>query len=134
MEVFRIFIVEDDLFYGEMLKHHLSLNPDNEVHLFKSGNDCLKNIFTGPSLISLDYSLPDMSGLDVMKQIRKENADVPIIIVSGQEDVSTAVNLLREGAYDYFVKDSDVKDRLWNVIKEQEAIKLPMEKQQGIIL
>lgn len=128
MEVFRIFIVEDDLFYGEMLKHHLSLNPDNEVHLFKSGSDCLKNIFKGPSLISLDYSLPDMSGLDVMKQIRKENIDVPIIIVSGQEDVSTAVNLLREGAYDYFVKDSDVKDRLWNVIKKiRETLQLKHE-------
>jgi DNA-binding NtrC family response regulator len=118
MEAFRIFIVEDDVFYGEMLKHHLSLNPDNEVHLFKTGNDCLKNIFKAPSLISLDYSLPDMSGLDVMKQIRKENTEVPIIIVSGQEDISTAVTLLREGAYDYFVKDPDVKDRLWNVIKK----------------
>ena len=118
MEAFRIFIVEDDVFYGEMLKHHLSLNPDNEVHLFKTGNDCLKNLFKAPSLISLDYSLPDMSGLDVMKQIRKDNMDVPIIIVSGQEDISTAVTLLREGAYDYFVKDPDVKDRLWNVIKK----------------
>jgi len=118
MEAFRIFIVEDDVFYGEMLKHHLSLNPDNEVHLFKTGNDCLKNLYKAPSLISLDYSLPDMSGLDVMKQIRKENMDIPIIIVSGQEDISTAVALLREGAYDYFVKDSDVKDRLWNVLKK----------------
>jgi DNA-binding NtrC family response regulator len=128
MEAFRIFIVEDDIFYGEMLKHHLSLNPDNEVHLFKTGNDCLKNLFKAPSLISLDYSLPDMSGLDVMKQIRKENMDIPIIIVSGQEDISTAVALLREGAYDYFVKDSDVKDRLWNVIKKiRENLQLKRE-------
>jgi DNA-binding NtrC family response regulator len=111
-----------------MLKHHLSLNPDNEVHLFKTGNDCLKNLFKAPSLISLDYSLPDMSGLDVMKQIRKENMDIPIIIVSGQEDISTAVALLREGAYDYFVKDSDVKDRLWNVIKKiRENLQLKRE-------
>ncbi len=128
MEAFRIFIVEDDIFYGEMLKHHLSLNPDNEVHLFKTGSECLKNLFKAPSLVSLDYSLPDMSGLDVMKQIKKENAEVPIIIVSGQEDVSTALALLREGAYDYFVKDSDVKDRLWNIIKKiRENIQLKSE-------
>lgn len=118
MESFRIFVVEDDPLYGEMLKHHLSLNPDNEVHLFKTGQECLKNLFRAPNLVSLDYSLPDMSGLEVMKQIKKESPDTPVVIVSGQEDISTAVALLREGAYDYFVKDEDVKDRLWNIIKK----------------
>jgi len=118
MESFRIFVVEDDPLYGEMLKHHLSLNPDNEVHLFKAGSECLKNLYKTPSLVSLDYSLPDMSGLEVMRQIKKENPEIPVVIVSGQEDISTAVTLLREGAYDYFVKDDDVKDRLWNIIKK----------------
>jgi DNA-binding NtrC family response regulator len=51
-----------------------------------------------------------------------------VIIVSGQEDISTAVTLLREGAYDYFVKDDDVKDRLWNVLKKiRENIQLRSE-------
>lgn len=128
MESFRIFIVEDDLLYGEMLRHHLALNPDNEVHLFKTGADCLKNLYKAPSLISLDYSLPDMSGLEVMRQVKKENPEIPVIIVSGQEDISTAVALLREGAYDYFVKDEDVKDRLWNVIKKiKENLQLKSE-------
>lgn len=128
MECFRIFVVEDDPLYGEMLKHHLSLNPDNEVHLYKTGSECLKNLYRTPSLISLDYSLPDMSGLDVMRQIKKENGDTPVVIVSGQEDISTAVALLREGAYDYFVKDDDVKDRLWNIIKKiRENLQLKSE-------
>jgi DNA-binding NtrC family response regulator len=128
MDAFRIFIVEDDLLYGEMLRHHLSLNPDNEVHLFRNGNECLKNLYRSPAMVSLDYSLPDMSGLDVMRQIKKEYSDIPVIIVSGQEDVSTAVALLREGAYDYFVKDDDVKDRLWNVIKKiRENLQLRSE-------
>jgi DNA-binding NtrC family response regulator len=128
MEAFRIFIVEDDLFYGEMLRHHLSLNPDNEVHLFKTGAECLKNIYKSPALVSLDYSLPDMSGLEVMKAIKKENNEVPVVIVSGQDDISTAVRLLREGAYDYFVKDDDVKDRLWNIIKKiRENLQLKSE-------
>jgi two-component system, NtrC family, response regulator AtoC len=128
MESFRIFIVEDDPLYGEMLKHHLSLNPDNEVHLFKTGSDCIKNLYRTPSLLSLDYSLPDMSGLEVMRQVKKENSEIPVVIVSGQEDISTAVALLREGAYDYFVKDDDVKDRLWNIIKKiRENLQLKSE-------
>ncbi|HPE43149.1 MAG TPA: sigma-54 dependent transcriptional regulator [Bacteroidales bacterium] len=128
MDAFKIFIVEDDVFYGEMLRHYLALNPDNEVHLFKTGEECLKNLYRAPAMISLDYSLPDMSGLDVMRQIKKEHTDIPVVIVSGQEDISTAVALLREGAYDYFVKDDDVKERLWNVLKKiRENVQLRSE-------
>ena len=128
MDAFRIFIVEDDLLYGEMLRHHLALNPDNEVYLYRNGEECLKNLYREPNMVSLDYSLPDMSGLDIMRRIKKDFPEIPVIIVSGQEDISTAVTLLREGAYDYFVKDDDVKDRLWNVIKKiRENLQLRSE-------
>ena len=122
----KIFIVEDDELYGEMLKYHLSLNPDNEVLLFTTGRGCLENLYKNPDIISLDYGLPDISGNEVIKKIHEHNPKIPVIIVSGQEDVSTAVQLLRDGAYDYIVKDSDTKDRLWNVvnkIKENLALK-----------
>ena len=122
----KIFIVEDDELYGEMLKYHLSLNPENEVFLYTKGSDCLKNLYKNPDVISLDYGLPDLSGHDVLKKIHEHNPKMPVIIVSGQEDVSTAVQLLREGAYDYFVKDDETKDRLWNIInkiKENIALK-----------
>ena len=128
MSSFKIFVVEDDPLYGEMLKYHLSLNPDNEVIKFETGAECLKNLYRGPSLISLDFSLPDMSGFDVIKKIKDYNQDIPIIIVSGQEDVATAVKLLKSGAYDYFVKDEDTKDRLWNTLKNiKERLKLKEE-------
>ncbi len=128
MGPFRIFIIEDDEFFGQMLKYHLSLNPDNEVYLYQTGAECLKNLYRMPSLISLDYGLSDMSGLEVMRQIKKTLPDVPVVIVSGQEDISTAVSLLREGAHDYFVKDDDIKERIWNVIKQlRENMQLKIE-------
>ena len=128
MSTFKIFIIEDDELYGNMLKHHLSRNPDYEVKLFLSGSDCLKNLYKNPSVISLDYRLPDMSGHKVLKNILKYNSETPVIIVSGQEDITTAVELLKEGAYDYFVKDDNTKDRLWNVInKIKENFELKQE-------
>jgi DNA-binding NtrC family response regulator len=117
MNAFKIFVVEDDPLYGEMLKYHLSLNPDNEVVKFETGTECIKNLHLTPALISLDYSLPDMSGFEVIRKVREFNADIPVVVVSGQEDVATAVKLLKDGAYDYFVKDEDTKERLWNTIK-----------------
>jgi DNA-binding NtrC family response regulator len=128
MNSFKIFIVEDDPLYGEMLKYHLSLNPDNEVFKFETGSDCLKNLYQNPSLISLDYSLPDMSGFEVIKKVKEFNSEIPIVIVSGQEDVATAVRLLKDGAYDYFVKDEDTKERLWNTLKNiKERLELKEE-------
>ncbi|NCC71979.1 MAG: sigma-54-dependent Fis family transcriptional regulator [Sphingobacteriia bacterium] len=128
MSNFKIFIVEDDPFYGEMLKYHISLNPDYSVEKFQTGKDFLNNLHRNPSVVTLDYTLPDISGLEVLKKIVAYNPNIPVIIVSGQEDVSTAVNLLKEGAYDYFVKNDETKDRIWNSLKKIRE-KLDLEKE-----
>lgn len=128
MESLKVFIVEDDKLYGDLLRYHLSLNPDNEVFLFNSGQDCLDNLYLNPDFISLDYSLPDMSGLEILQKIREYNPKMPVVIVSGQEDIETAINLLKEGAYDYFVKEEDTKNRLWNALKKvRENLELKQE-------
>jgi DNA-binding NtrC family response regulator len=128
MSPFKVFIVEDDKFYGEMLKHHLLKNPEYEVELFLNGTDCVKNLYKKPDAISLDYSLPDIMGHEVLKKIQTYNSETPVIIVSGQEDITTAVDLVKEGAYDYFVKNDETKDRLWNsLIKIRENLNLKNE-------
>lgn len=116
MESFKLFVVEDDRFYAEMLAYHLSLNPDHEVKVFYNARDCLANLHQKPDVITLDYSLPDKNGAEVLKKIQEANSDIQVIVISGQEDVGVAVGLLREGAYDYLVKDNETKDRLWNTV------------------
>jgi len=126
MSLLRIFVVEDDRLYGEMLRYHLSKDPECEVSLFTSGSECLRNLQKKPDMISLDYSLPDISGLEVIRRIRDFDPELPVVIVSGQEDVGTAINLLREGAYGYIVKDADTRERLWGILrnlKERMALK-----------
>jgi len=117
MNPFRIFIVEDDKWYGELLHHHLSLNPEYEIEIFDSGNDLIKNLYKKPSVITLDYSLPDIKGAALLKRIKEHHPDIPVIMISGQEDISTAITLLKEGAYDYIVKNEETKDRLWRTMK-----------------
>jgi len=126
MEQFRIFIVEDDPWYGEILQHHLSLNPDHEIFRFTTGKDCMANLSRKPDLISIDYSLPDTNGVELLKKIKQYNADIPVIVISGQDDVSTAVDLLKKGAADYFIKDDNTKELLWNSItriKENQSLR-----------
>ena len=112
----KIFILEDDTWYGNMLQHYLSLNPDYEVQFYTSGKDCLANLYKNPAVITLDYSLPDMPGEKVLSQIRSHDPNINVIIVSAQEKIHTAVELLKLGAYDYIAKDHETKDRLLNSI------------------
>ncbi|TAE89941.1 MAG: sigma-54-dependent Fis family transcriptional regulator, partial [Bacteroidetes bacterium] len=126
----RIFIIEDDVWYSELLVYHLSLNPDYEVHKFNTAKEALAKLHLKPDVITLDYSLADAKGDEVLKKIKSFNPDTEVIIISGQEDVSTAIGLLREGAYDYFVKDDDTKDRLWSTIikiRDTKALKQEVE-------
>lgn len=111
---FRIFVVEDDPWYSELLTYHLNHNPDYEVHCFSTAKDCLASLYLGPEVICLDYSLPDSTGEEVLKKIKQLNPDIQVVIISGQEDIKTAVELLKLGAYDYIVKDDDTRERLWN--------------------
>jgi len=121
----KIFIVEDDKWYGELLEYILKLNPEHDIHKFTNGKDCIDHLHLKPDIITLDYSLADMDGSAVLEAIKKYNADTQVIIISGQDDISTAVSLLKKGAFDYIVKDEDAKDRLWNSIKNiRENLKL----------
>lgn len=128
---FKIFILDDDVWYSELLEYHLSLNPDYELKKFHSAKDCLSNMYQRPSVVTLDYSLPDKNGDEVLKKIKEQNPDTQVIIISGQEDVATAVDLLKKGAYDYIVKDEDTPERLWNTInKIRENVSLREEIDQ----
>ncbi len=126
MDVFKIFVVDDNELFSKASQHHLSLNPDNEVEIFSAGKDCINALYQRPGLIFLDYSLPDLSGIEVLRKIKQSYSDIPVVIVSGQEDVNTAVELLKEGAYDYIVKDDNAFERMWkatNNIKENYMLR-----------
>ncbi|MBL7845509.1 MAG: sigma-54-dependent Fis family transcriptional regulator [Cyclobacteriaceae bacterium] len=112
----KIFVVEDDPAYTKFLKYVLGLNPDFEVEYYTTGKECISNLHKNPSIITLDYSLPDLTGERVLEQIRNYDPNINVVIVSAQEKIGTAVELLKSGAYDYITKDQDTKDRLLNSI------------------
>ncbi len=114
----KIIVVEDDPMYAKLIAYHLDQNPDNEVKIASTGKELLDMLhIVNPDIITLDYSLPDMTGMDVFVKIKEFNPDLPVVIISGQEDIDTAVDLLKSGARDYIVKNEEIKTRLWNSIK-----------------
>jgi len=116
-EPIKIFVVEDDPTYTKFLQYVLSLDPDFETDFFTNGKDCIDQLHKKPAVITLDYSLPDMSGEKVLKAIREFDPDISVIVISAQEKIGTAVELLKLGAFDYITKDEEAKDRVLNSIK-----------------
>jgi DNA-binding NtrC family response regulator len=128
MSDYKIFIVDDDPWYGEILEYHLSLNPDYSILRFTDGKSCLNKLHLNPDFVTVDYSLPDMNGDQLFTQIKGVLPNVPVLVISGQEDVSVAVNLLKKGVYDYLLKDDNTKDLLRNtIIQSRETQKLRKE-------
>jgi len=124
----KIFVVEDNEWYNKLLVYTLSLNPDYEVKSFFNAGEFLNCLGESPDIVTLDYRLPDLSGLEVLKRIRQENNDVQVILISEQEDTDMVVTLLKLGAYDYITKSTDIKERLLNTIQNlRKDIGLKME-------
>ncbi|OIR01118.1 nitrogen assimilation regulatory protein [mine drainage metagenome] len=119
----KVFILEDDRWYGTMLDHFISLNPDYSVKRFETAKDFFNALHENPDVITLDYNLADTDGEQVLKKIKSIAPDTKVIIVSGQEDVGTAIKLLKAGAFDYIVKDNETNDRLWNALQHLDEIK-----------
>jgi two-component system response regulator AtoC len=111
----NIYIVEDDLFYSKVIRHKLTMDPDFHVELFHSGRDLL-NAAGSPDLITLDYTLPDYSGLEILPKVKDRFPNSQIVVLSAQEDISTALEMLKSGAYDYIVKNEDAMNKLWHVV------------------
>lgn len=113
---FKIFVVEDDDWYNRLLVHQLSLNPDYEIESFTTGKACIDNLNKEPDVVTLDYRLPDMKGLEVLKKIKEINEDIQVILISEQNEIEVVVELLKYGGYDYIVKSKDIRERLLNTV------------------
>jgi two-component system OmpR family response regulator len=99
----KILLVEDDRYIASTLATALKSSYDLEI----SGNGKLalyKADITKYDAVILDLNLPDISGLDVCRQLRERGIQAPILILSGESRILTKINLLDAGANDYLTK------------------------------
>jgi two-component system response regulator AtoC len=123
---YKIFIVEDDVFFNNILSNTLSLNKRLVCSHFYTGDDVLKKLGQNPDFILLDYNLTDMTADDVIKKFKANNPNIKIIMISGQTDIKIATKLIKLGADDYVIKDENALDNLNKIlqsyIKEKELL------------
>ncbi len=131
---YRLFVVDDDKHYARLLSYRLDKDDAHEVEVFHSGEDVLDRLDAGPDLILLDIMMPGIDGIETLKRVKKRRADLPVVMISAQGNVETAVEAMRLGAYDYITKGQDdlVKlDKVVGHVKERVALAREVESLRG---
>lgn len=101
-----VLYIEDDVSLAQLIKRRLGRHGYT-VELAQdgmSGIEVLKNIHVDALII--DYLLPDITGLAVLQRLAELNIQVPAVMVSGGDDIRVAVDAMKQGCFDYIVKDA----------------------------
>src|SRR5215468_8528677 len=92
--------------------------PAHGVEIAHTGREGLERALDGrPDVILLDLRLPDQSGLDILRQLRQIDARIPVVVVTVVRSADSAIEPMRQGAYDYLLKPLDMQ-KLDRVIGE----------------
>ncbi|MDX2249093.1 MAG: sigma-54 dependent transcriptional regulator [Bacteroidia bacterium] len=113
----KVFVIEDDEIFGRVVQRTLEKEDNYDVRIFKSGKEFFDNIHLLPDIVSIDYNLPDMNGMEILKKVKQYNEDISTIILSGQEKVEVVVDAYRNGANNYIIKNDNALVELTNVVK-----------------
>lgn len=128
MSGYSIYIVDDDADMREVLS--LSLEAKYQVRTFSTAGSALEAMKDhAPDLVLLDIGLPDMSGVDALRQIKKRSPDVLVIMVTASTDINTAISTMKLGASDYMMKPVNVDALEVSVRNVLDKIRLRKEVQ-----
>lgn len=117
MEEKLIFIVDDDKVILNLLEYTFKSLSGFEVKTFNSGEDCISNMGLKPDLVVLDHMFylqgnNFMTGLETLKELRKIDKEIPVIILSSQEDKLLIREFIQNGASKYIPKEDYFIDTL----------------------
>ena len=125
MKTQKIFITDDDKWYANVVANTLSLHNFSNVEVFTNSRSMLNNLYQMPNIIVLDLIMPQVSGIEALKEIKSFDPDIFVIILSAQKDVELAVQTLKYGSFDYIIKDDVSIVRLLNTIKKITELEKP---------
>src|SRR5688500_14371624 len=103
----RILIVDDEPFNLALLEQELTV-LGSAIACASDGAEALRRIErAGPDLVLLDYQMPVMNGVEVLRAIRQNDNDLPVVIITAHGSIERAVEAIKAGADDFVTKPFD---------------------------
>lgn len=118
-----VFIVDDEPLLSEMLADYLKDRyMGYNIQSFPTGEACLQSLHLQPNIIVLDYYLNSKEkdaahGIDILKEIKKRNKNLPVIMLSSQKSYGKATQTIMYGAVHYVIKGQDAFEEIFQLIK-----------------
>lgn len=124
-----ILIVDDEKDIRELIGDILK-DEGYQIRLAGNSDDCMAEINAEPPhLMILDIWLKDsrMDGIDILKTVKRDNPDVPVVIISGHGNIEIAVAAIKQGAYDFIEKPFNIDQLMVVVARAMETSRLRRE-------
>ena len=125
----NILIVDDEKDIRDLIGDILK-DEGYSIRLAGNSDDCMAEINDEvPSLMILDIWLKDsrMDGIDILKSVKRDNPDVPVVIISGHGNIEIAVAAIKQGAYDFIEKPFNIDQLMVVVSRAMETSRLRRE-------
>ncbi len=125
----KILVADDEPSNRKILAQELT-HKGFAVDTARGGREALARIESAPpDLVILDYMMPDMSGLDVLRELRRRGNDTPVILITAYGSVERAVEVMKAGAYDFITRpfDPDYVELVVGKAIERQTLKREVE-------
>jgi two-component system, repressor protein LuxO len=123
----RVLLIEDTTSLARVYVEYLRKEPYDVIHVETGGAALAAMERRLPDAILLDLALPDMNGLEILKQIQSRQLPVSVVVITAHGSITNAVEAMRSGAYDFLVKPFNA-DRLVvtlrNVLERQRLARM----------
>ncbi|MBX9410595.1 sigma-54 dependent transcriptional regulator [Pseudomonas baetica] len=122
-----VMVVDDESSIRSAVEQWLSLSGF-EVQLFSRAEECLAALPAHfPGVVLSDVRMPGLSGLELLAEVQRRDADLPVILLTGHGDVPMAVEAMRDGAYDFLEKPFSPETLLGSLRRALEKRRLILE-------
>ena len=138
MEKCRVLLVDDERDFLEVLTRRLGKREVN-VEGVSSGEEALQYLQAKPIDVAvLDVKMPGMDGLTALREIKKLNPLIEVIMLTGHASLEVALEGMRSGAFDYLMKPAEIDELLYKIqdahraktIQEEKIARLERQKEQ----
>ncbi len=127
-----ILIVDDERDIRELISDILK-DEGYTTRLAGNSDDCMAEVNAAPpALMILDIWLKDsqMDGIDILKTVKRDNPDIPVVIISGHGNIEIAVAAIKQGAYDFIEKPFNIDQLMVVVARAMETSRLRQENSE----